>query len=372
MASLLPKILELSGHSGFLKLVLKNKSVDHYKFFPAGELLCQNIQNEWIYSNVISRDENNFLFHSGESCCSSTAGLPEPFAQARELCDEQLPFGLAETRLENITNFDPMTDASATSESRFFRPKKHTLLRHISFAMPSAGQQFFYHWQRYRKMWWRKFSANPGRFSLEEKKSSQFNNVDLVCIKAEFPWGQETVETIHNFGTSFFDQLSSSVKEKFMAREGRKQVLPHVVESVTTLEAASLLFLCDAYKEVTLRDKTKEVLKLHRKLSPFKFTFSTPPCTVQLADNLYELSEHVGRNLRKSGISTLIKQDLGKKSFESQIAKNDALGIPFTIVLRESTLTDGMVGVRSRETTLEERIHISNLKNHAELLVKNY
>lgn len=75
MASLLPKILELSGHSGFLKLVLKNKSVDHYKFFPAGELLCQNIQNEWIYSNVISRDENNFLFHSGESCCSSTAGL---------------------------------------------------------------------------------------------------------------------------------------------------------------------------------------------------------------------------------------------------------------------------------------------------------
>jgi len=61
----------------------------------------------------------------------------------------------------------------------------------------------------------------------------------------------------------------------------------------------------------------------------------------------------LGLSLKKSGISTLITPYLAKKSLESQFTDSDCLGIPYTAVLNESTLEDGILGLRSIETTLE-------------------
>lgn len=44
---------------------------------------------------------------------------------------------------------------------------------------------------------------------------------------------------------------------------------------------------------------------------------------------------------------------MAKKSLESQFTDSDCLGIPYIAVLNESTLEDGIVGLRSIETTLE-------------------
>jgi len=35
-------------------------------------------------------------------------------------------------------------------------PKNYIRLKYIAFCIPEEGQQFFYHWQRQRKIWWRK------------------------------------------------------------------------------------------------------------------------------------------------------------------------------------------------------------------------
>lgn len=37
-----------------------------------------------------------------------------------------------------------------------YSPKNYTQLKFIAFCIPEEGQQFFYHWQRQRKIWWRK------------------------------------------------------------------------------------------------------------------------------------------------------------------------------------------------------------------------
>lgn len=46
----------------FMKPIVINNAIDHLKYGASGELLCQNIRNEWLYSNVISRDESVFQF----------------------------------------------------------------------------------------------------------------------------------------------------------------------------------------------------------------------------------------------------------------------------------------------------------------------
>lgn len=73
-----------------------------------------------------------------------------------------------------------------------------------------------------------------------------------------------------------------------------------------------------------------------------------------MAENIRQLAEFLSQGLHKNGLSTLLPNtNLAKKSLESQFALNDALGIPYTVVLTLSTLNNGIAGLRSRETTLE-------------------
>lgn len=58
-------------------------------------------------------------------------------------------------------------------------------------------------------------------------------------------------------------------------------------------------------------------------------------------------------SLRQNGLSALLLPDMAKKSLDFQLARNDEIGIPFTIVLSDSTLTDGIIRLYSRETTLK-------------------
>lgn len=62
---------------------------------------------------------------------------------------------------------------------------------------------------------------------------------------------------------------------------------------------------------------------------------------------------YLTKQLRSVGISTLLLPDMAKKSLESQFSRNDELGIPYTVVLNDASLKNGIVGLRSRDTTLK-------------------
>lgn len=127
------------------------------------------------------------------------------------------------------------------------------------------------------------------------------NGHESTEIRAEFPWGQETIETIRNISTKMFDNLDpveqetflvcivmslSTIKYKitifndfiiqFKTRVGKRKVLPHVVESETTLEKAFMVFLCDGYAELPYHNDSRELFRFHRKLAPYKITFAAP------------------------------------------------------------------------------------------------
>lgn len=77
-----------------------------------------------------------------------------------------------------------------------------------------------------------------------------------------------------------------------------------------------------------------------------------------MADEIRQLAEFLSQGLHKNGLPTLLPNtNLAKKSLESQLALNDAMGIPYTVVLSSSTLQNGIAGLRSRETTLEVIIY---------------
>lgn len=46
----------------YMQPICINNAINHLKYGATGELLCHNIKNEWLYSNVTSRDESVFQF----------------------------------------------------------------------------------------------------------------------------------------------------------------------------------------------------------------------------------------------------------------------------------------------------------------------
>ena len=72
-----------------------------------------------------------------------------------------------------------------------------------------------------------------------------------------------------------------------------------------------------------------------------------------IGEELSQLSLYLTRQLQNVGISTLLLPDVAKKSQESQFSRNDELGIPYTVVLNDATLKNGILALRSRDTTLK-------------------
>lgn len=60
--SLINRILSMCKSYAYMEPIIINSTIDHMQYGATGELLCQNIRNEWLYSNVTSRDESVFQF----------------------------------------------------------------------------------------------------------------------------------------------------------------------------------------------------------------------------------------------------------------------------------------------------------------------
>ncbi|XP_046402268.1 uncharacterized protein LOC124168174 isoform X2 [Ischnura elegans] len=330
-------ILNLCGRQYFFKPVPFNTTESmllKYDCGPAGELLRNNIHQEWFLSNVINSEDLMLPFTPQENGQSFQA-IRDAFAYAKELCCDKLPFGISNTNVQMLNKLDPSPGSSEfltdflfmnhnkVGGSGYFYPEKHTLLRLYIFSHPAKSTQAFSFWQQQRKSWWRK------------------------------------------------------------VKDGRRSILPHVIECVTTLDGAMLTFLCDAYEERPLPTPSKVnsnstdssmryTFHIHRRLAPYKASFSASSTSASSAEDLHDLAVYLTKSLRRSGISVLLLPDLTKKSLEAQHVRNDEMGIPYTIVMNESSLKNGIIGLRSLDTTLKEQLHITDLKSHMRKLLKNY
>jgi len=108
--------------------------------------------------------------------------------------------------------------------------------------------------------------------------------------------------------------------------------------------------MCDAYDQIN-EETNRDLLRFHRKLAPFKITFAICGNTSNITKDLSDLALVLARKIRKLHISCLLLP--GKMTLEASYTRADAMGIPYTMVLNDATLNDGIIGVRSRDTTLK-------------------
>lgn len=133
--------------------------------------------------------------------------------------------------------------------------------------------------------------------------------------------------------------------------ESGKKIIPHVIEPAVSPARLMLMALCDAYRE----DEKRIWLSLNSRLAPFKAAIFP---LVANKPELVEKARDVYLDLKKQFMVTWDDRgNIGKR-----YASQDEIGTPFCITVDYQTLEDQTVTVRDRDSAVQERIKIDELK----------
>ena len=133
----------------------------------------------------------------------------------------------------------------------------------------------------------------------------------------------------------------------------RERVIPRVIEPTFGVERAFLAVLVDAY---TYDEKRQNiVLKISPKLAPVKaavFPLVNDEKMIQMARDVFlMLKKEFNVNYDASG------------SVGRRYSRNDEMGTPFAITVDGESIKGKDVTIRSRDTTEQVRVKISELKD---------
>lgn len=363
----LKSLLQLRGF-------VTEKSADQrgciYKFGPAGTLLKNNIRRTWWDWVVVKQDWKVFPVE-GEILKSDDAlrkdfkeECLDHFGDIHKMFNTTLPFSLVHT--------GECFKQTANKPHHFlFDSREMTNLVSFNFCRSQLSVQKFDQLVTSRLMWWRKFAENPSSFLESESKEEE----NVINILYEFPWGQDSVEVIRNHARQFLESSSPAVLELMSSNQNSKNSvenshsLPSVIECNMFLEGGMLAYLIDAYteKRTFSLDSDSEnkgkiartVLQLHPAFAPYNVSIAV---TEGMNPTLQRVIKHVSKEIHQSNILSLDVSS-NSDSLENQFIRNDELGIPFSVVIDEDTIDMASIGVRHRDSTLKEKIHITEIKD---------
>ncbi|XP_075034084.1 DNA polymerase subunit gamma-2 [Mixophyes fleayi] len=270
-----------------------------------------------------------------------------------ELVNRKLPFGIAEVG----KCFHPFSDGENNGVP-LTRVGERTVASLAWFSSAKTSGQWRDYWLRHRLLWWQRFSQVPSRFS-----SDHLDNMSVIHY--HFPWGKEPIESLCCMDDSALTQMHCGASAKLQGRDGRKSVLPHVVWASADLARGLLAYLSDALQmtENLLtrgRDQRRMVLKIHPSLAPIKVAVDLGKGP---AVDLRLVCQGLSDELRESRISVWPGyMDTLQTPMEQLFTKYDEMGVMFTVLVSDVTLENGLLQLRSRDTTIKETMHISKLR----------
>ncbi|XP_057194699.1 DNA polymerase subunit gamma-2, mitochondrial isoform X3 [Triplophysa rosa] len=330
---------------------------------PLGTELKKNILEQWWTAATRSRAR---VFGINTSVHTRTCALQQ-YIQALELVSRKLPFGLAEIGLCHQSNDQSFGHSpgclSEVTESSL-----------VWFCSPRTSSQWMDYWARQRLQWWRKvqpdadidcFALGPSDFSLCDVVDKDLKDGTLRGIKVlyKFPWGLETLETLWSLGNTELQKTYQGTHSKLQCRDGRKVVVPHVISISGDMDKGMLAYLFNSLKQLKKTDskqKQQTVLKLHPTLTPVKVALDMGRGS---NSELRQVCEGLLQEFLEEGIPTWPGYlDTLPLSLENLHTKYDEMGVLFTVLVSETTLKNGLLLVRNRDTTIRETMHITEIK----------
>ncbi|MCU0429646.1 MAG: glycine--tRNA ligase [Cytophagaceae bacterium] len=241
-----------------------------------------------------------------------------------------------------------------------FRMREFEQMEMQFFIQPGSEMKWYDEWKEKRLRWHKAIGlpAEKLRYKPHEKLAHYANAA--VDIEFQFPFGFKEIEGIHSrtdFDLGNHEKFSKK-KLQYFDPELNKNYVPYVVETSVGADRTFLALLCNAYTEEVTGEgedrKERVYLKLHPALAPVKAAIL--PITKK--DGLPEKALKIFNDL-KMDMNVVYEE---KDSIGKRYSRQDVIGTPFCIAVDHQSLEDDTVTIRHRDTTLQERVKIEELR----------
>lgn len=262
-----------------------------------------------------------------------------------------LPFGLAQQGKAFRNEISP--------RDFIFRSREFEQMEIEYFVDPGAWEESFEHWRQ--QVWkWTQALGLPDEsvHELEVPESDRAHySKRTIDFEFDFPIGREELLGLAyrtDFDLGNIQRVSGKNMEYTVKGTNRKFV-PHVIEPSFGVERAVMAVLSTAYAEDEVNGEKRIFLRLPEHLAPVRFAVSplvrNKPELVEKAREVYELL--------KKKYGAVMWDDSG--NIGKRYRRQDEIGTPACIVVDFTTLEDGTVTVRDRDTTQQTRVKIEEL-----------
>ncbi len=265
----------------------------------------------------------------------------------------KIPFGIAQTG-KAFRN-------EIVARQFIFRMREFEQMEMQFFVAPGTEIEWYNHWKEKRMRWHRALGFGDDNYRFHEhEKLAHYANA-AADIEYRFPFGFREVEGVHS--RTDFDlrqhQQHSGKKMQYFDPELNESYIPYVVETSIGVDRMFLQVMAASYMEedLTREDGTPDsrvVLRLPPVLAPVKLAV----LPLVRKDGLPEISRKIIDDLRFEFNCRYDEKDSIGKRYRRQ----DAIGTPYCITIDYQTAQDETVTIRYRDTMLQERVAIRELR----------
>ncbi|MGA0443645.1 MAG: glycine--tRNA ligase [Flavobacteriaceae bacterium] len=242
-----------------------------------------------------------------------------------------------------------------------FRMREFEQMEMQFFIPPGTQKEWYEQWKNTRLKWHLALGMGEENYRFHDHDKLAHYADAAADIEFRFPFGFKELEGIHSrtdFDLSNHEKYSGK-KLQYFDPEQNKNYVPYVVETSIGLDRMFLAVLSNALKEETLEDgSTRTLLQLPPALAPTKVAV----LPLVKKDGLPEMAKTLVEELKWNFATSYDEKDAVGRRYRRQ----DALGTPFCITVDHQSLEDQTVTLRNRDTMLQERVAVTELKTIVE------
>lgn len=244
-----------------------------------------------------------------------------------------------------------------------FRTIEFEQMEYQTFCKETEDKKIYDFYKEYGLNFYKDLGIDSEKLRYHDHEKLAHYAKEACDIEYKFPFGWGEINGTHN--RTNFDlkrhQEYSGVSLEYLDPETNEKYIPYVIESTYGLDRTVLAILFDAYCEEKLENDTREVLKLHPFLAPYKLGVLplVKKYHSQKAKEVYE----------KLSKSFMVSYDEAG-SIGKRYRRCDAIGTPFVITIDDETINNNTVTLRNRDTMKQITLNLDEVENYIKERIK--
>lgn len=247
-----------------------------------------------------------------------------------------------------------------------FRTREFEQMELEFFCAPGTDEEWHQYWIDYRRDWYTDLGINPDNLRFYEHPKEKLSHYSKRTVDIEYrfgfqgsEWGElEGIANRTDYDLGVHSEASGSKLDYFDQTTGERWT-PYVIEPSAGLTRSLMAFLIEAYHEDEAPNTKggvdkRTVLRLDSRLAPVKAAVLPLSRKPELTGPARELAA----DLRS--IWNVEYDDAG--AVGRRYRRQDEIGTPYCITYDFDSIEDKAVTVRDRDSMVQERIPLENVK----------